>query len=76
MVPSQEHKREAPHVREQPDAFFETCKEPGRGHGLPQVPGGVHAQEAGGRHPNQCKPQQVLGSKSIQPTELFRVAYA
>ena len=43
-------------VRVQPEAYFDTCKEPGRGHRLRQVTqvrGGVYDQEAGFGHPEQ-----------------------
>ena len=76
MVPSKEHKRAYPLVRVQPEAYFGTCKEPGKGHRLPQVHGGVHDQEAGGGHPEQWKPQLVLASRPGQPTDLFRTALA
>ena len=53
MVPSQEHKKASPLVRVQPEAYFDTCKEPGLGHRLRQVRGGDHDQEAGFGHPEQ-----------------------
>ena len=56
MVPSQEYKKASPLVRVQPEAYFDTCKEPGRGHRLSQVAqvrGGVYDQEAGFGHPEQ-----------------------
>ena len=76
MVPSKEHKRAYPLVKVQPDTYFDTCKEPGRGHRLPQVRGGVHDQEAGGGHPEQWKHQKKLASRPGNPTNLFRMQKA